>query len=228
MLLFGRDAFLAAHHGQTLHALVRDQGKHWEAGVAADLSRIVFDELYPSLVKAIAAHDPNRDAGLSTEYLSEVRQGASTFLYRLLFVLYAEDRHLLPVERDAYKEFALTRLRDEIAKKFADHSGFSDRSTLYWSRLETIFRAIGEGDDTLGIPPYNGGLFQQAEAPILARAGCPTMWWRISFFRCRTKRRSRNRSTSTIAICPCSNSARFMSGCSSLTWSPKARPLVFG
>lgn len=173
MLLFGRDAFLSAHHGQTLHALVRDQGKHWEAGVAADLSRIVFDELYPGLVKAIAAHDPNRDAGLSAEYLSEVRQRALIFLYRLLFVLYAEDRHLLPVERDAYKEFALTRLRDEIARKFADHSGFSDRSTLYWSRLETIFGAIGEGDDTLGIPPYNGGLFQQAEAPVLARARLP-------------------------------------------------------
>ena len=173
VLLFGRDAFLSAHHGRTLHALVRDQGKHWEAGVAADLSRIVFDELYPELVKSIAAHDPNRDAGLSAEYLSEVRQGALIFLYRLLFLLYAEDRHLLPVERDTYKEFALARLRDEIAAKKIALSDFSDRSTLYWSRLETIFRAIGEGDDTLGIPPYNGGLFQQAEAPILARCKLP-------------------------------------------------------
>jgi len=172
-LLFGRDAFLSAHHGQTLHALVRDQGKHWEAGVAADLSRIVFEKLYPGLVKAIAAHDSNRDASLSAEYLSQVRQGALIFLYRLLFVLYAEDRHLLPIERDAYKEFGLTKLRDEIAKKFADRSDFSDRATLYWARLETIFRAIGEGDDTLGIPPYNGGLFQQAEAPILARCRLP-------------------------------------------------------
>lgn len=173
VLLFGRDAFLSAHHGRTLHALVRDQGKHWESAVAADLSRIVFDELYPKLVTSIAEHDPNRDDSLSAVYLSEVRQGALIFLYRLLFVLYAEDRHLLPVERDAYKDFALTRLRDEIAKKFADRSDFSDRATLYWARLETIFRAIGEGDDTLGIPPYNGGLFEQAEAPILARAKLP-------------------------------------------------------
>ncbi len=173
VLLFGCAAFLSAHHGQTLHALVRDQGKHWEAGVAADLSRIVFDELYPGLVKAIAAHDPNQDAGLSTEYLSEVRQGALIFLYRLLFVLYAEDRHLLPIERDAYKEFALTRLRDEIANKFIGRSDFSERATLYWARLETIFRAIGEGDDALGIPPYNGGLFQPTEAPILARCKLP-------------------------------------------------------
>jgi len=173
VLLFGRDAFLSAHHGQTLHALVRDQGKHWEAGIAANLSRIVFHELYPGLVKAIAAHDPSRDTGLPTDYLREVRQGALIFLYRLLFVLYAEDRHLLPVERDTYQEFALTKLRDEIAKKFAERSDFSERATLYWSRLETIFRAIGEGDDALGIPPYNGGLFKQSEAPILARCKLP-------------------------------------------------------
>jgi hypothetical protein len=160
VLLFGRDAFLLAHHGQTLHALVRHQGKHWESTVAADLSRIVFEELYPKLVTSIAEHDPERDARLSAEYLSEVRQGALILLYRLLFVLYAEDRHLLPVERDAYQEFALNKLRDEIAKKFVERSEFSDRATLYWARLETIFRAIGEGDDTLGIPPYNGGLFQ--------------------------------------------------------------------
>src|SRR5579885_2454911 len=173
VLLFGRDAFLAAHHGQTLHALVRDQGKHWEAGVAADLSRIVFDELYPRLVKSIAGYDPKRDAGLSADYLSEVRQGALIFLYRLLFVLYAEDRHLLPIEREAYREFALFRLRDEIARKVAERSDFSDRATLYWARLETIFKAIGEGDDALGIPPYNGGLFEPAEAPILARCKLP-------------------------------------------------------
>jgi hypothetical protein len=173
ILLFSRDAFLPVHHGKTLHALVREQGKHWEAGITADLSRVVFDDLYPNLVRAIAAHDPERDDRLPTDYLGEVRQGALIFLYRLLFVLYAEDRKLLPVERDEYKEFALTRLRDEIARKFGDRSDFSDRLTLYWARLDSIFTAIGTGDDTLGIPPYNGGLFDPSEAPILARCKLP-------------------------------------------------------
>lgn len=172
-LLFGRDAFLTAHHGQTLHVLVRDQGKHWETHIADSLSHVVFDELYPKLVDAIAANDPQRDPDLSAAYLNELRQGALILLYRLLFALYAEDRNLLPNESDPYKDFALTRLRDDIAEKFASHSDFSDRSALYWARLKTIFHAIGEGDDTLGIPPYNGGLFQEAEAPILARAELP-------------------------------------------------------
>ena len=102
-----------------------------------------------------------------------MKQGALILLYRLLFVLYAEDRNLLPNEREPYKDFALPRLRDDIAEKFTGRSNFSDRSALYWARLKTIFRAIGEGDDTLGIPPYNGGLFQEAVAPILARAELP-------------------------------------------------------
>jgi len=173
VLLFGRDAFLSADRGQTFHTLVRDQGKHWEAGVAADLSRIVFDEVYPKLVKAIAEHDPNRDWKLSEAYLADVRQGALIFLYRLLFLLYAEDRNLLPTERDAYKDFALGKMRDEIARKFFERSAFSDRATLYWARLDSIFNAIGKGDDTLGIPPYNGGLFEPVEAPILARCKLP-------------------------------------------------------
>ena len=35
-------------------------------------------------------------------------------LYRLLFVLFAEDRNLLPDERGPYADYCLTRLREEI------------------------------------------------------------------------------------------------------------------
>lgn len=173
VLLFGRAAFLPAHRGQTLHALVREQGKHWEARVAADLSRLVFDEVYPTLLEALPASDPRRDDPLSAEYLAEVRQGALILLYRLLFVLYAEDRNLLPDERGPYRNFALTALRSEIAQNKAAKADFLDSSTIYWARLETIFRAVAHGDDRLGIPPYNGGLFQESAAPILARVRLP-------------------------------------------------------
>jgi hypothetical protein len=42
-----------------------------------------------------------------------------------------------------------------------------------WPRLTTIFAAIGEGNDDLGIPPYNGGLFDRSAAPILGRVQLP-------------------------------------------------------
>ena len=43
----------------------------------------------------------------------------------------------------------------------------------YWPRLTSIFQVVAEGDDPLGIPPYNGGLFETAAAPILDRVQLP-------------------------------------------------------
>jgi hypothetical protein len=94
-------------------------------------------------------------------------------LYRLLFILYAEDRNLLPDERGPYARYSLTRMRTEIAEAHEHGIAPAARSAEYWGRLETIFGAIAEGDDGLGIPPYNGGLFEPANAPLLARVRLP-------------------------------------------------------
>jgi hypothetical protein len=91
----------------------------------------------------------------------------------LLFVLYAEDRNLLPDESGPYADYSVTRLRSEIAEKKARGAPFSDRITAYWSRLDGVFQAIGRGDDKLGIPAYNGGLFDPAASPILGRVHLP-------------------------------------------------------
>ena len=54
---------------------------------------------------------------LSEAYLAEVRQAALILLYRLLFVLYAEDRNLLPEENGPYADFCLRKIRLEIADR---------------------------------------------------------------------------------------------------------------
>ena len=41
---------------------------------------------------------------------------AMVFLYRLLFLLYAEDRHLLPVGDKRYHAYSVRRLRDEVSE----------------------------------------------------------------------------------------------------------------
>src|SRR4051812_37893211 len=102
-LFFGREAFIPAERGLTLHDLARQQGKLWEERVAKDLSKVVFGTVYPTLVRELAARDPARDPGLSPAYLETVRQGVLIFLYRLLFALYAEDRNLLPDEHGPYR-----------------------------------------------------------------------------------------------------------------------------
>ena len=94
-LLFRRDSFVP-RDGATSTFLVDAlaEGRHYEERVAADLSKVVFDTVFPDLVTAIA-----REGG---DNLPDVRQAALIFLYRLLFLLYAEDRNLLPVHDSRY------------------------------------------------------------------------------------------------------------------------------
>jgi SAM-dependent methyltransferase len=170
ILLFGRDAFVANEQGETFHELARREGLQWEARVARDLSRIVFRDVFPRLADAIA-----RAGGITKEAgrLDEVRTAALILLYRLLFVLYAEDRNLLPDESGPYADYSLTRMRREIAEAQARGRVWSDRSATLWARLKAAFAAIAQGDDALGVPPYNGGLFAAAAAPLLEQANLP-------------------------------------------------------
>jgi hypothetical protein len=172
-VIFGRSAFLPDHRGETFHQLALREGKQWEARVARDLSDTVFGQVFPDLCRALAAADGKAGSALGAAYLDELREGALILLYRLLFVLYGEDRNLLPDEIGPYADYSLTRLRLEVADKKAKGDRPSDRMKTYWSRLDGIFQAIGQGDNGLGIPPYNGGLFEPSAAPILARVQLP-------------------------------------------------------
>jgi hypothetical protein len=173
MLLFGRAAFLIHENYETFHALALREGKNWEAKVAKSLANTVFKNVFPALADAIAIADPKRPRTLQADFLDDVRQGALILLYRLLFVLYAEDRNLLPDESGPYADYCLSKMRREVAQRKTEGKAYPGGVTQLWGRLTTIFDAIAKGNDDLGIPPYNGGLFDPATAPILARISLP-------------------------------------------------------
>lgn len=172
-LLFGKQAFLPVDGKRTFHDIARDAGKIWEEQVTRDLSALVFDDLFPKLVSAVAKHDVQRPAEMDASYLDEVRQNALILLYRLLFVVYAEDRDLLPDAEEPYKSYSLTAMRLDIAEQRARGRMFSGTVATYWPKLVAVFKVIAEGDDALGVPPYNGGLFAKESAPLLERISLP-------------------------------------------------------
>ena len=99
----------------------------------------------------------------------EVGQAALTFLYRLLFVFYAEDRAMLPIDEQGYKPNSLRHsLRDPIADQFAA-GDFSTTFTNFWNRIAQLTRALDRGDQSVGIHEYNGGLFAEYRHPLLER-----------------------------------------------------------
>jgi hypothetical protein len=176
ILMFRRASFLPAGSArQSFHVEALRQTRKWEAKVAEGLSEQVFGEVFPALVKALAksAWEEAGKRPLTDAELESVRRAALTLLYRLLFVLYAEDRRLLPTSHDGYKSYSLDRLRDEIAERLDRNEVLSDRIDTRYGNLRALFEAIDTGDPKLGLPPYNGGLFDPAEHALLDRAHLP-------------------------------------------------------
>lgn len=139
------------------------------------LKERVFEEIFPHFAEGFIEGLGGR-AGLLTladeqreTELSRCFQGTLTFLYRLLFLLYAESRDLLPVrETRGYWEISLRRLTSEISAvagsiedeapaKIKKH--YRADSTALYDRIFELCRVVDLGRRELNIPLYNGGLF---------------------------------------------------------------------
>ena len=163
-LMFGRDAFVPdAADGQTFHQRAIEEGRFYQERVAGNLSGVVFGQVFPDLARAIAEAVPDAS-------LAEVREAALILLYRLLFVLYAEDRDLLPVRDERYDDYALReKVREDVRRRMDKGDAFSETAAPYWSAIDDLCRAIDRGDSSIGLPPYNGGLFDRRRTPLLSR-----------------------------------------------------------
>ena len=163
-LVFRRDAFLPdAADERTFHERAIEEGRFHQERVAGSLSVLVFEQVFPDFVRALAKADPEAP-------LPEVRDAALVLLYRLLFVLYAEDRDLLPVRDSRYDDYALRdRVRGDIGRRKDQGDVFSATAARYWSAFDDLCRAIDAGDASIGLPPYNGGLFDRDRTPLLSR-----------------------------------------------------------
>jgi hypothetical protein len=173
LLLFRREALEASGpSGKTFLDLALDEGRRYEQRITAALSEAVFDRVFPRLVSALAAHDPAATPA-DAAWRAEAREAALILLYRLLFILYAEDRDLLPVRHAGYAAYGLRRLREQAATARDAERPLSASFTRWWDDLTALCRAIDVGDSSLGLPPYNGGLFSASAAPLLGRARLP-------------------------------------------------------
>lgn len=167
-LIFRREAFVpSGTDPRTFHEKALEEGRFYEERVAEDLSNKVFGEVFPDLVRAIVVAAPEAE-------LQDVREAALILLYRLLFILYAEDRDLLPVRDSRYNDYGLrNRVRLDVKDRKDRNDTFSDTAARYWGAMADLFLAIDKGDASIGLPPYNGGLFDQERHAILTNIRIP-------------------------------------------------------
>ena len=161
-LMFRRESFAPSPTDpRTFHIRAIEEGQFYEERVAKNLSNVVFQTVFPALVKAIAADKLEAS-------LDDVRHAALILLYRLLFFLYAEDRNLLPVRDERYNDYGLRdKVRGDVGMRKDRNDTFSDLQDRYWSVMDGLSRAIDKGDASIGLPPYNGGLFDRNATPLL-------------------------------------------------------------
>ncbi len=186
-LLFNRAAFLPQGWdaaGRSFHAYALNEARVYEEKVSQDLGARVFEDIFPALAQALAAgdlqsHKQSTGYGQFTRqrytaaYLDEVREATLVLLYRLLFLFYAEDRRLLPVADPRYRDYSVRHLREEVRDKVDAGTTWSSTMSRLWLSLRGAFQLIDEGDDGIGMPAYNGGLFDRARAPLLERTRVP-------------------------------------------------------
>ena len=113
-------------------------------------------------------------ADASGEELDKVRQAALVFLYRLALRPLRRGPGLLPVNDVRYDDYGLRkRVRDDISRRMDEKDTFSSVAGNYYNRLIELFRMIDKGDASIGLPPYNGGLFASDAAPLLEKVRLP-------------------------------------------------------
>jgi hypothetical protein len=170
LFLFGRDAFIPDPGGATRLTQAIAESRSFEGRVTDTLAETVFGTVFPDLANALAQADPKRPAKLTPAYLAELREASLTWLYRLLFVLYAEDRSLLPTRA---RPDGLRAMRNEIGRAIDKGEALSGQRTNHDRDLRDLWRQIDGGDEDIGLPPYNGGLFRADRSPLLDRAVLP-------------------------------------------------------
>jgi len=167
-LLFRKEAFIQTEwRVKSYLEIALEEGKRWEEKVSENLKEKIFYEVFPNIAKGLIEDAKLKDEIIDEAHLEEIYENTLVILYRLLFLFYAEDRELLPIKINGYKYYSLSKIREEIADIIDRKEALSERGTFFWGRIRNLFKVINEGDQSLGIPPYNGGLFDSQKNPLL-------------------------------------------------------------
>jgi hypothetical protein len=168
---FSRDA-LQPISGAETHV---DRVRAGSADFAEEVGEELRSRAFPAVTRLAAGLIAGRRSGLTPEELSTVYDNALIVLCRLLFVLFAEARELLPLETNAsYRDqLSLHSVVREVGEARELKRPFSDTSTRMWSRLRALWAAIDSGDTVLGVPEYDGELFAADAHPYLIEYTIP-------------------------------------------------------
>ncbi|MEA1052703.1 DNA methyltransferase [Lamprobacter modestohalophilus] len=155
-----------------LPALLR-RSREYQGTVTKDLAEQVFSGL-EVLLKGFQTAAERDKSGLLSEALERDRDhlycGLLTVMLRLVFILYAEDRGLLPVDHPLYAQrMSLLGLFERLQRDQGNFPDSMNNRFGAWGHIISLSRTIylGAEHGDFRIPPRQGDLFDPHGYPFL-------------------------------------------------------------
>ncbi|MFE5401570.1 Eco57I restriction-modification methylase domain-containing protein [Streptomyces sp. NPDC056580] len=177
--LLRRRRFFEYHEPETLVGLLKESlaaGEDVTEALGIQVRQAVellVDAIGRADVRAMEDGAPGLHAsGVSA---GEVYRASVAVMMRIVFLLFAEERGLLPADNEVYaRSYSARFLRDEL-KARADEEGEAslEHTRSAWHRLIALFHAVHGGVDHPGsglrLPAYDGSIFDSDAYPWLER-----------------------------------------------------------
>lgn len=170
-MLLGKPRLLAGPAESRLPALLA-RSRDIQSSVSTALARQVIDAAF-ELLRGLQAADERASGELLRRVLAsnpdQVYEGLLTVLMRLVFVLYAEDRGLMPSGSLYVQNYSVHGLFERLR---SDHERFPDTMDQRygaWAQLISLFRAVHGGCEhpSMMLPARYGYLFDPDRFPFL-------------------------------------------------------------
>jgi len=170
-LLLSQVRLLSMPKEQRLAALLEDSRK-FQNEVSERLAEQVLHALYELLRGFQAGHDASKGELLKeqlAEHPDEVYRGLLTVILRLVFLLYAEERDMLPASETFLRHYSLAGLYERLREDAALFPDTMDQRYGAWAQLLVLFRLIYDGAEGEGmsLPKRHGILFDPDRFPFL-------------------------------------------------------------
>ena len=170
-LLLSEQRLLALPRHQRLAALLADSRK-FQNEVSEKLAEQVLHALYELLRGFQAAHDASKGELLRqalAEHPDDVYRALLTVILRLVFLLYAEERDMLPEDETFLRYYSLAGLHERLREDAALYPDTMDQRYGAWAQLVALFRMVHDGAEAPGmsLPARHGVLFDPDRFPFL-------------------------------------------------------------
>ena len=157
--------------GASLPALLR-RSREAQAEVSTRLARQVLAALY-ELLRGFVAADARRGGPetLARESPKRLYNGLVVVLMRLVFLLYTEDRGMMPDHPVYQQHYSLGGLFARLRADAAAYPDTMDQRYGAWAQLASLFRLVhgGGSHGGLSFAARRGRLFDPARFPFLER-----------------------------------------------------------